>query len=268
MRIQVRLLLGMLTLAIPAAVAAAPFGDNDGAYAGPGAGPGAAPAARSNSQPPPHHHKGLFGRRHCVECQRAYVKAHDGIDIPAPPALEQGAGMHGPMMAAQGGSCPTCQGNAVTAGPIMTADAHAPGYAVVGGPGAMASASAPGYAVVGGEFGVGGDPTPIGVSRAGQSPYGAPRMAAAGPRPGSGGSPYDPAVVPTGTPPAQVAVPNPANQSRYKVIAHLLGVPKFGQRRREEEDKERQKHAAISYDQGNAKVSELPASMVYGKGDH
>ena len=45
-------------------------------------------------------------------------------------------------------------------------------------------------------------------------------------------------------------------------------MPKFGQCRRAEEDKERQKHAAIAYDQPNAKVSELPASMVYGKGDH
>ena len=36
---------------------------------------------------PPHTHKGLFGRRHCVECQRAYVKAHDGVDVPAPPSI-------------------------------------------------------------------------------------------------------------------------------------------------------------------------------------
>jgi hypothetical protein len=49
----------------------------------------------------------------------------------------------------------------------------------------------------------------------------------------------------------------------------LLGIPKFGRLRREAEDKERQKHAAIAYDQPGAKVTELPATMVYGpKGDH
>jgi hypothetical protein len=48
----------------------------------------------------------------------------------------------------------------------------------------------------------------------------------------------------------------------------LLGLPKFGQIRRALEDKEREQHAAISYDQPGAKVSELPASMVYGKSGH
>ena len=38
----------------------------------------------------------------------------------------------------------------------------------------------------------------------------------------------------------------------------------LAQWRRAEEDKERQKHAAIAYDQPGAKVTELPASMVYG----
>ncbi len=190
-------------LAIPAAVAAAPFGDNDAGYAVAGGQP--------KAQPAPHHHKGLLHRRHCVECQRAYAKAHDGVDVPAPPTLEPGAMIHGPVMAAQVASCPTCQGGAVPSGAIMTADAHAPGYAVVGGPGAMASNDMPGYAVVGGEGGPGADPAPIGVSRSGHAPYGDPRMAAMGPRPG--GSAYDPSVVPTSTPPAQVAVADPKNTS-------------------------------------------------------
>ena len=252
MRIHSRLLLGMfgLALAVPTVAIAAPFGDNDAAYA----------AAGGQPQTAPHHHKGLFGRRHCVECQRAYVKAHDGVDVPAPPSIESGA-----MVAGPGGSCPTCQGNAVVTGPVMTADAHAPGYAVVGGPGAMASADAPGYAVVGDGL-PGQDPAPVGIYRAGQGP-GGPQMAAAGARPGGLG-PYDPSVVPTSIPPAQVAMKNPEHEKRYKVIAHVLGVPKFGQRRRAEEDKERQKHAAIAYDQPGAKVTEIPASMVYGQGGH
>ena len=170
--------------------------------------------------------------------------------------------MHGQVIAGQAGSCPTCQGNA-----IMTTDAHAPGYAVVGGPGAMASADAPGYAVVG-DGPMGQDPAPIGISRSGQGLAGGSRMIVAGARPGAAG-PYDPSVVPTSAiPPAPVAMESAEHEKRYKIVAHVLGVPKFGQRRRAEEDKERQKHAAISYDQPGAKVSELPASMVYGQSGH
>ena len=283
MRIHCRLLLGMfgLALAIPMAAAAAPFGDDDGANA----------VAAGQPQPAPHTHKGLFGRRHCVECQRAYVKAHDGVDVPAPPPIAPGVMMNGQVMpgqvmpgqvmagqmipgqviagqtvVGQGAPCSVCQGNGVVTGPVMIADANAPGYAVVGGPGMMVSSNTPGYAVVG-EAPVGQDPAPIGVFRAGQAPYGDPRMAAMGPRPGAGGA-YDPAVVPTSIPPAPVAMEGPEHERRYKVIAHAIGVPKFGSRRRAEADKERQKHAAISYNQPDAKVTDLPASMVYGKGDH
>ncbi len=260
MRIHSRLLLGMfgLALAVPTMAGAAPIGDDEGAYATPGGQP--------QPQTTAHHHKGLFGRRHCVECQRAYVKAHDGVDVPAPPPIEPGAMMHGQVIAGQamaGGSCPTCQGNAVVTGPVLTADAHAPGYAVVGGPGAMASADAPGYAVVG-EAPFGQDPAPIGISRSGQGPAGGPRMAAmGGARPGAAG-PYDPSVVPTSIPPAQVAMEGPGH-NRPHIISHLLGLPKLGQIRRDREDKEREKHAAIAYDQPGAKVTEIPASMVYGK---
>ncbi len=261
MRIHSRLLLGMfgLALAVPTVTVAAPFGDDEGTYAAPGGQP--------QPQTTPHHHKGLFGRRHCVECQRAYVKAHDGVDVPAPPPIESGAMMHGQVMAGQGSSCPTCQGNAVVTGPVLVADAHAPGYAVVGGPGAMASADAPGYAVVG-DAPLGQDPAPIGISRSGQGPSGLTGMAAMGARPGAGGA-YDPSVVPTSAiPPAPTAIQSAEHEKRYKIIAHVLGVPKFGQRRRAEEDKERQKHAAIAYDQPGTKVTEIPASMVYGQGGH
>jgi len=235
--------------------AAAPFGDDEAGYAAVGA----------EAQPQPrHHHHGLFGRRHCVECQRAYVKAHDGVDVPGPPYVEPGAVVHGPVVAAQVSSCPTCPGGAVVTGPVMAANANAPGYAVVGGPGVMASNEAPGYAVVG-EVAAAGEPAPIGVSRAGQAPWGDPRMAAMGPRPGTG--PYDPSVVPTAIPPAQVALQGPVS-NRPHILGHLFGVPEFGKHRREREDKERQKHASIAYDQPAAKVTELPAEMVYGKEGH
>ncbi len=143
------------------------------------------------------------------------------------------------------------------------ADAHAPGYAVVGGGDAMASSGAPGYAVVN-ETSLGQDPAPIGVSRSALAAHGDPRMAAMGAAPGAGGS-YDPSVTPTSVPPAQVAMQGPGHD-RPHIIGHLLGLPKFGQIRRDREEKERDKHAAIAYDEPGAKVTELPASMVYGKG--
>jgi len=250
MRIRARVLLGLygLVLAVPTIAAAAPLGDDEAGY------------ATAGGQPPSHHHKGLFGRRHCVECQRAYVKSHDGVDVAAPPSLPPGATIRGPVLAAQVETCTVCQGSGNTSGHIMTADASAPGYAVVDGQGMMASANAPGYAVVGGVM-AGADPSPIGVSRAGQDP----RMAAMGPRPGAGA--FDPSVVPTSIPPAQVALSGPGHD-RPHVIGHLLGIPKFGGIRREREDKERQKHAAIAYDQPGAKVTEVPASVVYGKTGH
>jgi hypothetical protein len=248
MRIRARLLLGLygLTLVVPTIAAAAPQGGDNAGYAVSGGQP--------SSQPAPHTHKGLFGRRHCVECQRAYVKAHDGVDVGAPPVLPPGATIQGPVLAAQVGSCAVCQGSGTVSGPVMMANGSAPGYAVVDGQTMMADANAPGYAVVGGVAGA--DPSPIGVSRSGQDP----RMAAMGPRPGAGA--YDPSVVPTSVPPAQVAVAGPGHD-RPHVIGHLLGIPKFGGLRREREDKERQKHAAIAYDQPGTKVTELPASMVY-----
>jgi len=170
--------------------------------------------------------------------------------------------VNGQVVGKQSGACEICQGGVVTSGPVMSADPHAPGYAVAGGSGAVASLDAPGYAMVG-EGVPGGDPAPIGVYRAGQAQSGAPRVAGA--RPGSGGAGgYDSSVVPTSLPPAQVALAGPGHD-RPHIISHLLGLPIIGQGRRAREEQERQKHASIAYDQPDRSVTELPASMVYGK---
>ena len=85
MRFRARLVLGLygVALAVPAVVMAGPLGDDEGAL-------GRWTWLRRRRRPQPHHHKGLFGRRHCVECQRADVKAHDGVDVPAPPRSSRG----------------------------------------------------------------------------------------------------------------------------------------------------------------------------------
>jgi hypothetical protein len=236
-----------VVLAVPAVVMAGPLGDEETM--------GMAPPQMKAE---PHTHKGLFGRRHCVECQRAYYKAHDGVDVPAPPPIEPG--MQGQVIS-NGEHCPTCQGNVVMSGPMMGQNAMPPGYAVVGGP---TGAEAPGYAVIGeGEFG--SDPAPVGVSKMRNHGAMDPRMAAAGARPGAGQ--VDPSVVPTNLPPAQVALSSPPS-SRPHIISHLFGIPNFGRAHRDRLDRERQKHASIAYGQVDTKVTEVPASLVYGNEKH
>ena len=72
-------------------------------------------------------------------------------------------------------------------------------------------------------------------------------------------------VVPTNMAPAQMALMGPPS-NRPHVIRHLLGLDVLGKHRRDADDKDRQKHAAIAYDQPNQPVTELPKSMVYGDG--
>jgi hypothetical protein len=248
MRIRARLVLGLygVALAVPAVVMAGPLGDDESVGAAP-------PAVKAE-----HHHKGLFGRRHCVECQRAYYKARDGVDVPAPPPIDSGMQGH---VVSNGAYCPTCQGNVVVSGPVMSENAHAPGFAVVGGPGGP---EGPGYAVVG-EAMVGSEPAPVGVAPVRNQGAMGPRMAAMGGRAGSG--PVDPSVVPTNLPPAQVALSSPPS-SRPHIISHLFGLPMIGQHQRERMEREREKHAAIAYGQVDSQVTEVPASMVYGKDKH
>jgi hypothetical protein len=259
MRVHARLVLGVfgLALAVPAWVMADPPGDG-------------APAVTEevSPQPPPHRHNGLFGWRHCVICQRARAKRESGVNVPPPPSLGPAAGVSGPVtgahdhaMLAPGAPCPTCQGEVVMTGSSTVIENHAPGYAVVGG----SAAEAPGYAVVGGPGGPTADPAPIGVARNAQPAWADPRLASAGRRPGS--SPYDPAVVPSNLPPAQSAMAGPGHD-RPHIISHVLGLPKFGQLYRDHQDKERQKHAAIAYGESNRAVTDLPASVVYGKNNH
>src|SRR5262249_51808305 len=158
----------------------------------------------------PHQHKGLFGWRHCVECQRAYVKAHDGVVVPPPPGM-------------------VVQGGTIVPGSMVVHDPRAGGYTMVGPAGFE---EAPGYAVVGGPA-TGADPTPIGVARAPQNTWPDPRMAAVAHRPGNGQ--YDSAVVPSSLPPGQVAMSGPGHD-RPHVISHLFGIPKLGRHRREREE--------------------------------
>jgi hypothetical protein len=205
----------------------------------------AAPAPVAN-----HSHKGLMGWRHCTECQRARAKARDGVDVPPPPSMPgQGGIVH------QGHSHGSTGCAACDAGAVIVTETYPDGQ-VVSNDVATASNMPAGHAVVG------PDPAPVGVSRASQgnfTPYGA--MAAGGPRTAQ----RDPSVMPTSMIPAQTAVGG-AEGSRPRIISHLLGLPDLRRlRHKSEAYKGREHHAAISYGEGIGPVSELPASMVYGK---
>ena len=223
-----------------------PVGPATGAAMAPAmAAPPAAPAAAQA----PHHHHGLLGRRHCVECQRAHVKAVDGVDIPPPPGYPGAPGM--------------AVGGPVVSGPVVVreyyypgGDPNAPGYAVVGGPEA-----APGMVMVNGGM-PGADPTPIGMARGGQNAPVDPRMAVAMQRPGGGS--YDPAVMPTSVPPPPAPMSGPGH-NRPHVISHLLGLPIVGKHHEERVEKRRERHSAEAYGDSNEKVTELPASVVYSR---
>jgi hypothetical protein len=211
-----------------------------------------------------HHHKGVFGWRHCVACQRAWAKKHDGVDVPPPPSSFPAGVIPGQSVHkhAQGAPCAACEAGAVVTGPVTITESYPPGHSSLGGSALVAGA--PGYAVVGGEPAMAGaDPAPVGVSRAGLHQGSNPRMAAA-PRPGAGS--YDSSVMPSSMIPAPTGLTNPSG-GRPHVISHLLGVGEISREYRHNRDsKSRARHAAISYDPPSQNVNELPASVVYGKG--
>jgi hypothetical protein len=211
---------------------------------------------------PKHNHKGLMGWRHCTECQRARAKSRDGVDVPPPPgAIPQGAVVQQGHNHAGGATrCAACEAGAVVEGPVTITEGFPAGHAVSNGA-MMASGAPAGHAVVGG----GVDPAPVGVSRASQgnfTPFNAMAAAADGPRPGL----RDLAVMPTSNIPPQTALGGPVG-GRPRVVSHLFNLPDLRRIRRDANGyKSREAHASISYEENAGPVTELPASVVYGKG--
>ncbi len=202
-----------------------------------------APANAAAAEMAGHHHRGLFGARHCVECQRARVKKMDGVDIPPPPSYP--AGM------------PMAAGATVVEGPVVMSGPSAPGYAVVGG------SNEPGYATTDGMM-PSSEPAPIGMARSslGAAPAADPRMAAMMARrtPGS----YDPSVMATSVPPPPAPMPG-VGHNRPHIISHMLRPSMYLMHHRESIDRRREKHAAEAYGTTSQPVNDLPASMVYSR---
>src|SRR5208337_3075762 len=155
-----------------------------------------------------HNHKGLFGWRHCVECQRAYAKKRDGVDVPPPPSTAAAAAMAGPIVHDHnhGTNCAACQAGTVVSGPVSVVESYPPGHAVVGGDGPVPA---------------GVDPAPVGVSRAVQSQWNNPRLASMPLR--AGVAPHDPSVQPSSMIPPQTAL-DTQTTTRPHILSHLFGI--------------------------------------------
>jgi hypothetical protein len=66
--------------------------------------------------------------------------------------------------------------------------------------------------------------------------------------------------------PAQTALDGASN-ARPHVVSHMLGFGGIARHRREaREDKRREQHSSIAYDPPSQPVTDLPTSLVYGKG--
>ena len=169
----------------------------------------------------------------CANCQRAQLMAQ-GVYVPPVPSAPADGSIVGATE-----PCLDCQNGTVMA-------MGAPGHAVTGN-------SVPGYAVVGGTVPV-AEPAPIGVVRSTYAMGGQ----GAGPR-----APYDQSVMPTV---ASDPVTSKAH-NRPHIIPHMFGLSAIGREGREAaERKKREDHASISYAPLNQQVTDLPASMVYGRG--
>jgi hypothetical protein len=237
------------------------------AKAGGSPAPDGGSAAPQVVQAPGHQHKGLFGWRHCVECQRTWVKKMDGVDVPPPPSILPGGALPGQVVSGynQAAGCAACQSGGVVTGPVTVVESYPPGHSVVGGP-TVVENYGPGYAVVGGPSGpvmAGADPAPVGVSRSGQPRWNGPRMATTGPRAGTW--PYDPSVLPSSMIPAQTGLDG-ASTGRPHVLTHMVGIGGMARHLREaREDRRREAHASISYNPPAQPVNELPANLVYDR---
>ncbi len=178
----------------------------------------------------------------CAECLRAKVKKEQGIIMPP-------AGPLPPGMPVKGSECTKCgRPTLVDTGPKVPSPTL---------PGTALAYDAPGRAVVG-ELPMlasnGVDPAPIGVV--------GPRVAGMMPNPSRGLR--DLAVMPTA-----MEAPEPAGLPEFHrphIISHLLDIDLVGRHRKfEREQKKREKHAMISYDQSVNTVNDLPMSSVYGR---
>lgn len=212
-----------------------------------------------------HKHYGRV-KRGLVPCEKCLAAARAGtLRVAAPPPAPAQHVHHGqiPIPTAgmpegsrivacahsSNGVCATCKALLEMPGEVVMIAPGTPATVVAAAPGRAVATDAAGHAQV-----AAGEPAPIGVMRtdyAANAPA-RPAQPAMPPQPGRG--PYL----------------GESRETKPHILGHLFGLTpmhydlqdKLG----EGDRKKRQKHAAISYDASDAKVQELPASMVYGRG--
>ena len=262
MRFLARFGLGLCGLSLVAASRGAGPGPCVRRYAGRPAGRGA--GGRASPQ-------GIVRlSRHCVECQRAYVKTHDGVDVPlrlrpCPPGggLRGQVAVHQHVPAAATAAARPARPARSSSGRSRTSTRPCPGPCGRRRPGA-AGQYAPGHAVVGGA---------IRGCRAWIRPRSAWLVRLAGPWAGPHGGGRRPGQQPlrSGGPadqqiPPQTAIDN-ASTGRPHVISHLFGLGGITRTsRRPARTRQKQQHASIAYDPPSQPVNELPASWSTSKG--
>lgn len=218
----------------------------------------------------------------------------DGNNNGQPPSPRRGVSLHAhkpkkvhlcaacaAKMAAQGANpgsagCASCGDSAGTMTPTMMAGST-PGYAVIGdgSPSPMMAASgpgasgAPGYAIVGGTI-ASSEPAPIGVmrttynndSQSGSLGASVDIMHGQGQGSGMGGGWANAPHAKASEMPGSLYSPQVRRRS---MVSRLIGLPDFGRRAAEMEQRKRDAHAQTAYGPSSM-PSELPASMVYGGG--
>jgi hypothetical protein len=232
--------LAVLALAAPAAVIAQTAPPDSASMPNLAPTPDVNPVAVASTAP--HRHR-LFGRRHCVECQRAALYQKKGIVVPPPPSVP------GAELAASG-NCADC-GKPVMA--MKNPGTGSMNYVHMGD----AAPAPPGIAMVG-DMPSGEGPAAIGM-------YNHPAVASSAPGFASVGGPKGPqdsALMQTGA----ASTPLGGHEhNRPHIILHTLNLDGMAASRAERAQKKKSAHASISYGPANQQVSELPAKMVYGK---
>jgi hypothetical protein len=202
----------------------------------------AAPAVVLAGPPDFAHPKKKTQKPHlCARCAAAQQQAANAGYVAPPP------------MVTANGECTTCQPGQpmiMNGAPVVMN-----GAPVVMNGAPVVMNGAPGFAVV-------GEPTPIGVVQASYQPSAAqastvPGRAVVGPA-----TQFGPSAMPTGSP---NLVGSSQVHHRPNVVGHLLGFRRFQTFHEAKFEKEKASHAAIPYGSYDKPVTELPASVVFGR---
>jgi hypothetical protein len=181
-------------------------------------------------------------------CARCMAQRYPGMAVRAP-------GASGGTFPGTPSGCTACQAGAtVAAGPTYVMSGEAPGQVIVG--------MAPGTSFAGGTV-LSTEPAPVGVMRT--SLNAASRAAAEPPGYATVGAPGGPGMGPAQAVPPAPEIIAPSRHKRPHVLTHLFGLDALAAGHHARVAKRESAHASIAYGPLDQHLTELPASMVYGR---